>query len=166
MRKYQPQEFEKKWSERWKLEKISNFTALPAGRQFPISKQASNNKQPISKKYYVLVELPYTSGDLHIGHWFTFTTPDVLARYKRMNGYEVFFPIGYDAFGLPAENAAIKRKIHPKDWTMKNIENMTKQFHTMGTMLNNWDDVVIACLPEYYRWNQWIFLKMYERGLA
>ena len=166
MRKYQPQEFEKKWSERWKLEKISNFTALPAGRQFPISKQASNNKQPISKKYYVLVELPYTSGDLHIGHWFTFTTPDVLARYKRMNGYEVFFPIGYDAFGLPAENAAIKRKIHPKDWTMKNIKNMTKQFQTMGTMINNWDEVVITCSPEYYRWNQWIFLKMFERGLA
>src|SRR3990167_5030160 len=160
--KYLPQQFEKKWNERWNKEGIYKF-------QFPtnkISKQTSNFKQQISKKFYNLVELPYTSGDLHIGHWFTFTTPDVLARYKRMNGYEVFFPIGYDAFGLPAENAAIKRKIHPKDWTMKNIKNMTKQFQTMGTMINNWDEVVITCSPEYYRWNQWIFLKMFERGLA
>jgi len=151
MSKYQPQEFEKKWREEWKKEKIYDFRFKTLDPK---------------KKFYNLVELPYTSGDLHIGHWFTFTTPDVLSRFKRMNGYDVFFPIGYDAFGLPAENAAIKRAIHPKDWTMKNIENMTKQFHTIGTMLNNWDDAVITCLPEYYRWNQWIFLKMYERGLA
>ncbi|MBI4226327.1 class I tRNA ligase family protein, partial [Candidatus Roizmanbacteria bacterium] len=150
--KYQPREFEEKWRDEWKKEKLYSFQFLAIGKK--------------DKKFYNLVELPYTSGDLHIGHWFTFTVPDVLARYKRMNGYDVFFPIGYDAFGLPAENAAIKRGIHPKDWTLKNIENMTKQFQTMGTMLNNWDDVVVTCLPEYYRWNQWIFLKMYERGLA
>lgn len=101
MNKYQPKEFEEKWRKKWQEEKISNFPASPAGRQFPSSKQISNLKSQISplrqgsegqaKKYYVLVELPYTSGDLHIGHWFTFTTPDVLARFKRMNGYDVFF---------------------------------------------------------------------------
>jgi len=146
--KYQPQQFEKKWAEQWKKEKINIF-------------DPDSNK----KKYYVLVELPYTSGDLHIGHWFTFTHPDVLSRFKRMNGFNVFSPMGYDAFGLPAENAAIKRKIHPKDWTMKNIETMTKQFQQMGTMID-WDWMTITCLPEYYRWNQWIFLKMFEKGLA
>ena len=151
MTKYIPKEFEKKWSEKWKKEKISNF-------KFQILN--------LKKKFYTLVELPYTSGDLHIGHWFTFVAPDVLSRFKRMNGFDVFFPMGYDAFGLPAENAAIERKIHPKDWTMKNVENMTRQFHTMGTMVNNWDDLVVTCLSEYYRWNQWIFLKMYEKGLV
>src|SRR6185312_13568341 len=85
--------------------------------------------------------------------------------FKRMQGYNVFFPMGYDAFGLPAENAAIKRNIHPKDWTEKNIETMTKQFETMGTMID-WDHVTITCKPEYYKWNQWIFQKMYEKGLA
>lgn len=146
--KYLPAEFEKKWTERWDKEKLYVF-----------------NPDSDKKKYYILVELPYTSGDLHIGHWFAFVTPDVLSRFKRMNGFNVFFPMGYDAFGLPAENAAIKRKIHPKDWTMKNIETMTKQFQTMGTMID-WNWVTITCLPEYYRWNQWIFLKMYEKGLV
>ncbi|PIP14995.1 leucine--tRNA ligase [Candidatus Roizmanbacteria bacterium CG23_combo_of_CG06-09_8_20_14_all_35_49] len=112
-----------------------------------------------------MVEWPYTSGDLHIGHWFTFTIPDVLSRYKRMNDWNVFFPMGYDAFGLPAENAAIEHKVHPQDWTMKNIATMTKQFQQMGTMID-WDWMTIACVPEYYRWNQWIFLKMYEQSLA
>src|SRR3990167_9434618 len=159
MQKYQPKEFESKWREVWKREKIFNFQFSPLlPTQSGLAGQA--------KKYYVLVELPYTSGDLHVGHWFSFTIPDILSRFKRMNGFNVFYPIGYDAFGLPAENAAIKHKIHPKDWTLKNVENMTKQFQTMGTMLNNWDDVVITCLPEYYRWNQWIFLQLYKKGLA
>lgn len=148
LNRYQPAEFEKKLAEKWKREKLYLF-----------------NSDSKNKNYYVLVELPYTSGDLHIGHWFTFATPDVLSRFKRMNGFNVFFPMGYDAFGLPAENAAIKRKIHPKDWTMKNIETMTKQFQTMGTMID-WSRVTITCLPEYYRWNQWIFLKLFEKGLA
>ncbi len=146
--KYLPAEFEKKWTEEWNKEKLYVF-----------------NPDSAKNHYYVLAELPYTSGDLHIGHWFTFVTPDVLSRFKRMNGFNVFFPMGYDAFGLPAENAAIKRKIHPKDWTMKNIKTMTKQFQTMGTMID-WNRVTITCLPEYYRWNQWIFLKMYEKGLT
>ena len=157
--KYQPNQFEKKWQEKWKKEKINNF-------KFPIPNSQKKSKTQNRKQYYILAELPYTSGDLHIGHWFNFTPPDVLARYKRMTGHDVFFPMGYDAFGLPAENAAIKRGIHPGDWTMKNMENMTSQFGTMGTMHNNWDDIVVTCLPDYYRWNQWIFLKMYERGLA
>ena len=148
MSKYQPQQFEKKWREKWSSDKLNDFVL-------------DDKKKP----YYTLVELPYTSGDLHIGHWFTFTPADVLSRYKRMTGMNVFFPIGYDAFGLPAENAAMKHNIHPQDWTMKNVETMTAQFQTMGTMLN-WKDVVIACLPEYYRWNQWIFIKMFERGIA
>ena len=151
--RYQPQEFEKKWVEKWKKEGVYKFDK--------VIKFIKSEK----KKFYTLVELPYTSGDLHIGHWFTFTHPDVLSRFKRMNGFNVFFPMGYDAFGLPAENAAIKRKTHPKDWTMKNIETMTKQFQQMGTMID-WDWMTITCLPEYYRWNQWIFLKMYEKGLA
>ena len=146
--KYQPQQFEKKWVLQWKKDKTNVF-----------------NPNSDKKKFYSLVELPYTSGDLHIGHWFTFTHPDVLSRFKRMNGFNVFFPMGYDAFGLPAENAAIKRKIHPRDWTMKNIETMTKQFQQMGTMID-WDWITITCLPEYYRWNQWIFLKLFEKGLA
>ncbi|MFA9288249.1 MAG: leucine--tRNA ligase, partial [Weeksellaceae bacterium] len=145
MKKYRPQEFESKWIKVWE-EQPDPF-------------------QPTKEPKYYLVELPYTSGDLHIGHWFTFTIPDVLSRFKKMQGHDVFFPIGYDAFGLPAENAAMKRGVHPRDWTMANIETMTKQFKTMATMLN-WEHMIIACEPEYYRWNQWIFLKMYEKGLA
>ncbi len=148
MKRYFPSEIEQKWQQKWQKEGLYKFD--------------ESAKTP---KYYNLVELPYPSGDLHLGHWFAFTPPDVHARYKRMNGLNVFFPNGFDAFGLPAENAAIKRGVHPKDWTMKNIETMTKQFVTMGTMID-WSHEVITCLPEYYRWNQWIFLKMFEKGVA
>ena len=117
------------------------------------------------KKYYLLVELPYPSGDLHMGHWFTFAVTDILGRMKRMQGYNVFFPVGFDAFGLPAENAAIKRGINPREWTYSNIEAMKKQFATMGGM-HDFEHGVITCDPDYYRWNQWIFLKMFEKGLA
>lgn len=147
LKKYFPKEIEPKWQEYWEKEGINKFSLK------------NNNK------YYNLVELPYPSGDLHLGHWFAFVPPDVHARYKRMSGYDVFFPNGFDAFGLPAENAAIKRGIHPKDWTLKNIETMTNQFQTMGTMID-WDFKVITCLPEFYKWNQWIFLKMFEKGIA
>ncbi len=148
MKKYFPQEIEAYWQRVWKEKRIYKF-------------KEDSKKQ----KYYNLVELPYPSGDLHFGHWFSFVPADAHARFKRMSGFNVFFPNGFDAFGLPAENAAIKKGIHPKDWTMKNIENMTKQFATMGTMID-WDYTAITCLPEYYRWNQWIFLKMFEKGLA
>lgn len=148
VKKYIPSEIESKWQTKWSESGTYKFKF-----------------DPKKKKYYTLVELPYPSGDLHIGHWFTFVTPDVLSRFKRMKGFNVFFPHGYDAFGLPAENAAIKRKIHPKDWTMSNIETMTAQFRTMGSIIDL-DGATITCLPEYYKWNQWIFQKMYEKGLA
>lgn len=147
-RRYTPQEIEKKWQKVWREEGLYRFK--------------SDAKK---KKYYNLVELPYPSGDLHLGHWFSFVTADIHARYKKMAGYNVFFPNGFDAFGLPAENAAIKRGIDPKQWTMQNIESMRKQFDTMGTMID-WSHEAITCLPEYYRWNQWIFLKMFEKGIA
>jgi len=150
--RYIPSEIESKWQKIWREEELYKF-------------DASDQRLKTKDKYYTLVELPYPSGDLHIGHWFTFVAPDVLSRLKRMQGYNVFFPMGYDAFGLPAENAAIKRGVHPKDWTEKNIETMTKQFETMGTMID-WDHVTITCKPEFYKWNQWIFEKMYEKGIA
>ncbi len=146
--RYFPHKIEAKWQEKWASDKIYEF-------------KSDSSKE----KYYNLVELPYPSGDLHLGHWFAFVPPDAHARYMRMNGKNVLFPNGFDAFGLPAENAAIKRDIHPKDWTMKNIETMRGQFETMGTMID-WTHTTKTCLPDYYRWNQWIFLKMFEKGIA
>jgi leucyl-tRNA synthetase len=148
MKRYFPSEIEKKWQDKWQKDGLYKFDGVAK-----------------SPKYYNLVELPYPSGDLHMGHWFSFVPADVHARYKRMSGYNVFFPNGFDAFGLPAENAAIKRGVHPKDWTLKNIATMEKQFATMGTMID-WSHEVITCLPEFYRWNQWIFIKMFEKGVA
>jgi leucyl-tRNA synthetase len=116
-------------------------------------------------KYYLLTMYPYPSGDLHIGHWYIVTPSDALARFRRMHGYNVFFPIGFDAFGLPAENAAIKSGGHPYTWTMQNIENMRRQFRTMGAMFS-WEHEVVTCDPMYYRWNQWLFLRFLEKGLA
>jgi leucyl-tRNA synthetase len=137
--KYFPKEIEQKWHEVWEKDGIYKFDEL--------SKK---------EKYYNLVELPYPSGDLHIGHWFTFVYADAHARYKKMTGKNVFFPNGFDAFGLPAENAAIKKGVHPKDWTMKNVETMKSQFGTMGTIID-WDYTAITCLPEYYKWNNGYF---------
>ena len=108
---------------------------------------------------------PYPSGDLHIGHWYVKTPTDALARFHRMNGENVFLPIGFDAFGLPAENAAIKRGIHPREWTMGNIETMRRQLRTMGAAFD-WSSEVVTCEPDYYRWNQWLFLQLLKAGLA
>ena len=108
---------------------------------------------------------PYPSGDLHIGHWYIKTPTDAIARFRRMHGDNVFLPIGFDAFGLPAENAAIARNVHPRIWTMRNIENMRRQLRTMGATFD-WDAEVVTCDPEYYKWNQWFFLRFLERGLA
>ena len=116
-------------------------------------------------KHYALTMLPYPSGDLHVGHWYAMTPSDTRARFMRMQGHRVFFPIGFDAFGLPAENAAINRGIHPYKWTMSNIQNMRGQLKSMGAMFD-FDHEVITCVPEYYRWNQWFFLKFLENGLA
>jgi len=117
------------------------------------------------RKWYFLTMYPYPSGDLHIGHWYAMAPSDTAARFKRMQGYNVMFPIGFDAFGLPAENAAIQHRIHPYTWTMANIERMRAQLRTMGAMWD-WEREVVTCDPGYYKWNQWFFLRMYERGLA
>ncbi len=145
---YSPIRIEKKWQERWKL------TGLYDTRE-----------DPARTKYYALTMLPYTSGDLHIGHWYAMVPSDARARFMRMQGHNVFFPVGFDAFGLPAENAAIKQGIHPREWTLKNVDNMRLQLKTMGAMWA-WDREAITCLPAYYKWTQWFFLKFWEMGLA
>jgi leucyl-tRNA synthetase len=116
-------------------------------------------------KWFELTMYPYPSGDLHIGHWYAMSPADAHARFQRMLGYNVMHPMGFDAFGLPAENAAIKRGIHPYEWTMANMANMRRQLRSMGTVYD-WDREVVTCDPEYYRWNQWFFLKFLENDLA
>jgi leucyl-tRNA synthetase len=145
---YDHQQIELKWQERW-----NNSTLFQA---------EENSTKP---KFYVLEMLPYPSGVLHIGHIRNYTIGDALARYKRMRGFNVLHPMGWDAFGLPAENAAIANKRDPYEWTMFNIENMKRQHRRMGFSYD-WTREVTTCDPEYYRWNQWFFLKMLERGLA
>ena len=117
------------------------------------------------KKFYCLEMFPYPSGEIHMGHVRNYAIGDVIARYKRMCGYNVLHPMGWDSFGLPAENAAIKHGVHPSDWTYKNIGNMKKQLNRMG-LSYDWEREVTTCSPEYYKWNQWFFLKMLEKGLA
>ena len=117
------------------------------------------------EKYYALTMLPYPSGDLHIGHWYAMTPSDARARYLRMRGYNVMFPIGFDAFGLPAEGAAIKHGIHPKEWTYANIDRMRKQLRSMGAMWD-WRREATSCDPEYYHWTEWFFIQLYKHGLA
>jgi leucyl-tRNA synthetase len=146
--KFNPTEIDKKWQQKWaddKLYKVTEDQARP--------------------KWYALTMFPYTSGDLHIGHWYAMAPSDVYARYKRLQGYNVLHPMGFDAFGLPAENAAIKRNIHPQKWTMENIENMRKQLKSMGAIYD-WDREVITCDPEYYKWTQWFFTKLFQHNLA
>jgi leucyl-tRNA synthetase len=115
--------------------------------------------------FYLLTMYDYPSGDLHIGHWFTKTPTDAISRYRRMNGYNVFFPVGFDAFGLPAENAATRSGVHPREWTLRNIDTMRRQLRSMGATWD-WSAEVVTCEPEYYRWNQWFFVKFLEAGLA
>jgi len=146
--KYNPREIEKKWQQRWAEDRLYEV-----------------REDSTKPKWYALTMFPYTSGDLHIGHWYAMAPSDVHARFKRMQGYNVLHPMGFDAFGLPAENAAISRGIHPFTWTMQNIENMRCQLKSMGAIYD-WDREVITCLPEYYKWTQWFFLKLYENGLA
>lgn len=145
---YRPQDIEKKWQRRW--EETGLYRSVV---------------DPDRKKYYALTMLPYPSGNLHIGHWYAMAPSDARARYMRMKGYNVLFPMGFDAFGLPAENAAIQRKIHPKKWTYANIENMRKQLKSMGAMFD-WEREAISSDPEYYKWTQWFFIKFFEKGLA
>ncbi|MBK5268874.1 MAG: leucine--tRNA ligase, partial [Acidimicrobiia bacterium] len=116
-------------------------------------------------KHYALTMLPYPSGDLHIGHWYAMTPSDTRARYMRMKGYNVLFPIGFDAFGLPAENAAVQRNIHPAKWTHSNMERMRKQLRSMGAMFD-WQRQAVSCEPSYYKWTEWFFTRMFEHGIA
>ena len=116
-------------------------------------------------KFYLLTMYDYPSGNLHIGHWYVKTPTDAIARYHRMLGQNVFFPVGFDAFGLPAENAAIKNKVNPRAWTMQNIDIMRRQLRTMGAAFD-WEAEVVTCDPSYYRWNQWLFLQFLKAGLA
>ena len=125
----------------------------------------ATRQDPERRKFYFLTMLPYPSGDLHVGHWYVMAPSDAAARYRRMRGLNVFFPIGYDAFGLPAEGAAIKHKMHPYTWTMANIEHMRVQLRSMGAMWA-WDREAVSCDPRFYAWTQWFFLKLYDKGLA
>ena len=116
-------------------------------------------------RYYLLTMYDYPSGDLHIGHWYVKTPTDAIARYHRMLGQNVFLPVGFDAFGLPAENAAIKNRVNPREWTMRNVENMRRQLRSMGASWD-WAAEIVTCDASYYRWNQWLFLRLLEAGLA
>ena len=146
--RYRPGEIENKWQQKWAADGLYDTDLSVAGQ-----------------KYYFLTMLPYTSGDLHVGHWYAMAPSDSAARYRRMRGKNVFFPMGFDAFGLPAENAAIKQGIHPHKWTYDNIDRMRGQLRTMGAMFD-WQHEAISADPGFYRWNQWFFLKFYEHGLA
>jgi leucyl-tRNA synthetase len=146
--RYDPAAIEAKWRERWDRDDLYRVDDDAPG-----------------EKWYSLTMYPYPSGVLHIGHWFAFVAPDIFARLQRMRGYNVLFPMGFDAFGLPAENAAIRNNIHPAIWTFDNIAAMRRQYGQMGAMID-WHREVITCAPEFYRWNQWLFLQMLQRGLA
>ncbi len=145
---YSPSVIEAKWQKKWEADGLYRAVI--------------DESRP---KHYALTMLPYTSGDLHFGHWYPMAPSDARARFKRMNGFNVLFPIGFDAFGLPAENAAIKRGIHPKTWTYKNIENMRRQLKTMGAMFD-WEREAVTADPEYYKWTEWFFIQLYKQGLA
>ncbi|HEX2914046.1 MAG TPA: leucine--tRNA ligase [Chloroflexia bacterium] len=146
--RYNPADIEQKWQKVWE----------------ETGQNHADDKDP-RPRFYNLVMFPYPSGDLHIGHWYNFTGVDVYGRYQRMNGYNVMQPLGFDAFGLPAENAAIKRGVQARKWTLSNIDNMRRQFRSMGGIWD-WDREVVTCLPDYYKWTEWLFLKLYEAGLA
>ncbi|MFZ5987677.1 MAG: leucine--tRNA ligase [Bacillota bacterium] len=145
---YNFRDIEKNWQKKWQDEKT-------------FAVQKSDTK----KKYYVLEMFPYPSGNLHMGHVRNYSIGDVVARFKKMNGYNVLHPMGWDSFGLPAENAAIKRGIHPNDWTWSNIDNMRRQLKELGISYD-WDREVATCHPDYYKWTQWMFLQLYKNGLA
>ncbi len=147
--RYSPKTIEPKWQKEWETSRLYEAADSVSGKE----------------NYYQLVEFPYPSGNLHVGHWYAFTGPDIHARYMRMTGKNVLFPIGFDAFGLPAENAAIKRGLDPRVWTEENMAHMRGQIASMGTSFDRSREVV-TCHPEYYRWTQWLFLRLWEAGLA
>ena len=146
--KYNPKEIEKKWQTQWEAQGLYH---APDDAPEP--------------NFYNLVMLPYPSGDLHIGHWYNYTGTDTYGRFKRMQGYNVMQPMGFDAFGLPAENAAISRGVQARTWTLSNIDNMRRQLRKMGAQWD-WEREIVSCLPDYYKWTQWLFLQFYKHGLA
>jgi len=145
---YNPKEIESKWQAKWDADQLY--------------RSVIDNSKP---KHYALTMLPYPSGDLHIGHWYAMTPSDARARWMRMRGFNVLFPMGFDAFGLPAENAAIKSGIHPMVRTRDNIVRMRKQLRSMGAMFD-WEREAVSCEPEYYKWTEWFFIQLYKMGLA
>ena len=145
---YKPEEIEPKWQKKWEADGLYHADI--------------DHEKP---KFYALTMLPYPSGDLHIGHWYAMTPSDARARFKRLQGFNVLFPMGFDAFGLPAENAAISRGIHPKEWTFRNIDIMRKQLKSMGAMFD-WRREAISAEPSYYKWTQWFFVQFFENDLA
>ncbi len=145
---YNPAEIEPKWQAKWETDELYRSTV--------------DWNRP---KHYALTMLPYPSGDLHIGHWFAMTPSDARARYMRMKGYNVLFPIGFDAFGLPAENAAVQRNIHPSTWTHDNIDRMRRQLRSMGAMFD-WKREAVSCDPPYYKWTEWFFNVFFKHSLA
>ena len=146
--KYNPQAIEARWQKYWEESRLFRV-----------------KEEPDRKKYYLLEMFPYPSGKIHMGHVRNYTIGDVVARYMRMRGYNVLHPMGWDAFGMPAENAAIANKSHPARWTYDNIDTMRRQLKRMGFSYD-WDREIATCRPDYYRWEQWLFLKMYERKMA
>jgi leucyl-tRNA synthetase len=147
-RSYQPQMLEKKWQAKWEADKLYRAVI--------------DETRP---KHYALTMLPYPSGDLHIGHWYAMVPSDARARFKRMQGYNVMFPMGFDAFGLPAENAAIKEGVHPMKRTAENVERMRTQLRSMGAMFD-WEREAVSSDPDYYKWTEWFFIQLFKMGLA
>jgi leucyl-tRNA synthetase len=146
--KYNPQKIEEKWQNHWETSKL-----------FKVEEDSSR------EKYYLMEMFPYPSGKIHMGHVRNYTIGDVVARYKKMQGYNVLHPMGWDAFGMPAENAAIANNSHPAKWTYQNIDNMRSELKRVGFSYD-WDREIATCKPDYYHWEQWLFLKMYEKGMA
>jgi Leucyl-tRNA synthetase len=149
MRTFDHQAIEKKWQKKWKDAELYRTQDHVDGKE----------------NEYVLVEFPCPSGNLHVGHWYAFAVPDIYARMRRMQGKNVLYPIGFDAFGLPAENAAIKRGLDPREWTEGNMQTMAQQLESMGNSFD-WSRLIRTCDPAYYKWTQWLFLQLYKKGLA
>lgn len=149
MDRYTHQKIEKKWQEQWKQDGLYSTRDRIEGKE----------------NYYQLVEFPYPSGNLHVGHWYAFAVPDIFARFQRMQGRNVLFPMGFDAFGLPAENAAIKNNLNPRVWTEQNMQHMREQIGSMGNSFDTSREVV-TCDPAYYRWTQWLFIQLFKAGLV
>ncbi|MEJ0002077.1 MAG: class I tRNA ligase family protein [bacterium] len=149
MKQYDHKKIEKKWQKEWEDKKIYKV----------------EDKVPGKENYFTLVEFSYPSGNLHTGHWYAFSIPDIFARFKRMQGYNSLYPMGFDAFGLPAENAAIKQGADPKVWTYEQMDKMRLQLRSMGAMFD-WDREIVSCAPEYYKWTQWMFNKFLANDLV